>query len=70
MGVNKNRMKIKDFCATVGWLPERTLRKYILHGSHNGLFESGAVLKVMGTVLVDVDNFEKWVESQNIFKKV
>ncbi len=57
--------KVAEFCSANPAFREKTIRKYILNGNRNGLFAAGAVVKVCGSIMIDVDRFGEWIESQS-----
>ena len=47
------------------WPTKSGFRYLIFHAKDNGLKEMGAVVKVSGRVLIDVDRFFDWVKNKN-----
>ena len=60
-----NLKTVKQFCKTNRAFTEGGLRWLIHNQCSNGLFESGALIKLGGRVLIDEDQFLKWVVSHN-----
>ena len=41
------------------------LRWWIFQAASNGLADAGAIVRVQRRVYVDVDKFERWIDTQN-----
>lgn len=57
-------VSVKQFCRENPFMKERTLRKYILHYKSNKIYESGAVKRMCGQVLINPPAFFAWIETQ------
>ena len=61
--LHRRLARVAEFAEANGF-KERTIRKYIFEGARNGLLDAGGVVRMGGSVLIDVDAFERWLESQ------
>lgn len=62
--MSRNLQSVAQFSAR-GPFTQNQLRWWIFQSSTNGLDAAGAILRVQRRVYIDVDRFDKWIESQN-----
>ena len=48
------------------WLTWRGLEKQIFEAPYNGLHKFGVIIKRGKTVLVDLDRYNQWLDSQRV----
>jgi hypothetical protein len=58
---------LKTVAAFVGGSPftEPQVRWWLFNANENGLNESGAVIRIGRRIYLDVDAFDRWIDSQN-----
>ncbi len=61
-----NLKTVKQFIAENPAFTLGGVRNYIFFEEQNGLRASGAIKRIGRKILIDVDAFYKWVETQNI----
>ena len=62
--MSRNLKTISQFASGSPWT-EAQLRWHIFNSQQNGMTSAGAVVRVGRRVFIDVDGFDRWVESQN-----
>ena len=60
-----NLVTVKQFCEKYPAFNYGGIRFQIFNEKSNGLYEAGAIVRVGKKVLIDVQRFFEWVESQN-----
>ena len=48
------------------WLTLRGLEKQIFEAAYNGLYKFGAIIKRGKTVLIDLERYNQWLDSQRV----
>jgi hypothetical protein len=70
MRKQKMRYTLKEYAKTrPEMVTESSLRWEVHNGHQNGLFESGACMKVNGRIIFDDEKYLAYQESRNEFKK-
>jgi hypothetical protein len=62
--MSRNLQSVAQFAAS-GPFTQNQLRWWIFQSAGNGLAASGAIVRVQRRIYLDVDAFEKWIDSQN-----
>jgi hypothetical protein len=62
--MSRNLQSIAQFAAS-GPFTQNQLRWWIFQSTQNGLAASGSIVRVQRRIYIDVDAFEKWIDSQN-----
>lgn len=62
--MSRNLQSVAQFAAS-GPFTQNQLRWWIFQSASNGLATSGAIVRVQRRIYLDVDAFEKWIDSQN-----
>lgn len=60
-----NLVTVKQFCERYPAFNYGGIRFQIFNEKSNGLYEAGAIVRVGKKVLIDVQRFFLWIESQN-----
>lgn len=63
--MSRNLQSVAQFAAS-GAFTQNQLRWWIFQSAHNGLADSGAIVRVQRRIYIDVDLFDAWVTDQNI----
>jgi hypothetical protein len=62
--MSRNLQSVAQFAAS-GPFTQNQLRWWIFQAAQNGLDASGSIVRVQRRIYIDVDAFEKWIDSQN-----
>lgn len=65
-----NLVTVKQFCERYPAFNYGGIRFQIFNEKSNGLYEAGAIVRVGKKVLIDVQRFFEWVETQNPNRKL
>jgi hypothetical protein len=65
MNQDPNLLTVPQFSTKYPAFTVGGLRSQIFNENHNGLKESGAIIRVGRKVLIDTDRYFSWVYSQN-----
>jgi phage tail protein X len=60
-----NYLTVSQLCQTHQYLKVGGVRALIFNANNNGLANSGAIVRIGRKILIDKDNFFRWIESQN-----
>ena len=62
--MTRRLQSVAQFAAS-GPFTQNQLRWWIFQSAHNGLADSGAIVRVQRRIYLDVDRFESWIDGQN-----
>lgn len=62
----KRNLKTVSAVADAGPLNENQLRWLIFNARENGLDDHGAIVRIGRRVYIDIDAFDRWIDSQQV----